>query len=306
MDLRDGFLAAVPKFEESIKSSENKLSTKEWLALLGGWLESELTEDTEGTFQAVSRRYVFVFPSGLMLTVGTSIPLTVAGLHEELNENSLPKSLASLPLKWEYKRHANGFAAEGTTAASLDEAEQILGALEADSGAPDLFLPWEGYQELLEEIEDDEDFEGAYGDEEVEFAFYKLINLLYNNDNLSDVSPWQLWLVGPDQMMSNFCSLSRFYRFIDDMEQDGKFRIFLEEHCAACYSGSNEQLIQDQPELAGAPVFITWGQNSHNNYLPDGSIYTGDQDYDEDWPMEYIRKLATKHGLECDEFGSLS
>jgi hypothetical protein len=311
-ETRDKFIELVDQFQAVLDGESYLFSADEAITLFTGWLESEITEETEGSLAAISRRVTFLFDSGHLVTLGTSIPITVSHLSNRLTEEDLPPSLSKLNLKWNYKLSANGFGLEGTSSESAPEAAKVLAALEEEFGTPILLLPWEDYLSDLEDNDsDDEEFEGIYGDEELEIAFYKLLKLVLEfvgsvGIELTEIIRWPITICSPTHAMPHYSSYSKFDRFIEEMERDGKFRIVLEEHCAACFHGTNEQLIKENPELENAPVFITWGQHSENSYKADGEIYTGDQDYEEDWPMEYIKKLAKKHGLECDEFGSLS
>lgn len=292
------------KFKEYINLPQSKkvnssLPAADFVEGLTGWLHTEITEYTEGSSEGVSRRAVWVFDDRWILTLGTDINLTIAGLHDKVDDSLISGLFDSLDdSEWVYNYNVNGW---GYTEPL--EYENLIWLIEEMSkilGTPKLFLPWE--YRIDNAVDEGEDFY-SYWDEDDEKhelykSFYELMVLL-SEGKIDKVSPWNIVLVGEDDCMSDYCVYSRFFEVVDELQKSGEWLVIIDEHCAACSRGSRESEIANNPNLKDAPEFMTWGQNSQHSYLPDGQMWAEVMLDDYVWGLKLIR-IANKHGFNMD------
>lgn len=307
---------SVDALDEAIKkqSARNKLSPAVIVNALTGWLETELTSYTEGSYEAVARRVVWVFPNKYSLTLGTSIEPTIACIDKDLNDGIFNKPVPFECMdntKWYFDSSVNGWVRH--TKFSDEETAEFIALLTKENGPPYLALPWE---RKVQNFEDDgDDWADWVSPEDDKYELYqtygKLLNL-FTEKNISSTRKtimWDVRIVDEDEDMSDFCYYSRFMRFAFFLEEQG-WAVILDEHCAACASGTRKWMQEQSEDGKPRPEFLTWGQNSDTMYYPDGnmsiSVYISDET-DE----RYVKEQAADFGLwlgdwedpdfECEE-----
>lgn len=264
------------------------------LTALTGWLESSITEYTEGASEAFSRRIAFLFNNDYILTIGTGITPTIARLSEEIPATFPLPFESMLPENWEYFYGVNGWRRKENL--SNEDLANFLVMLSEETGEnPTLILPFEWKMEILEEDpwwdEDDEDYP----------TWVTLLSLFTeeNRQQTADAMGLSFIVCDDTEYMSDYCDYSRFVRFTDALEEKGWF-VNLDEHCAACSSGTRKWWRESNPENAEAPEFLTWGQNTQSSHLPDGTfwaeVYCDDPEHE-----TFLRKLADEYGLQLDQ-----
>lgn len=287
----------LAKRVNAIKSDEELPPVELAISLnaITGWLNTSVTEYTEGSYEAMGRRIAFLYPNNYTLTLGRDINPTIAHLEEEVKYGSELPFESMLEENWVHDYKSNGWTRNAEL--TLEELEQFVSLLAQEAGEPTLILPFEQKLYMIEEDpwwdEDDESYEDYN-------TFAKLIELFTEENRQAAAFAMGISLVICDDAdyMSDYCEFNRFLRMTEALEEKGWF-VNLDEHCAACSSGTRKYWYEENPDKPDAPEFMTWGQNSQNAYLPNGSIWAEVYVYDEKHEYE-LRKLADEFGVVTD------
>lgn len=268
---------------------------------LTGWLDSDLCEYTEGSYEALARRVVWKFSNEYIVTIGTDITITISHLSEEFTDASpmpFPESIE--PSNWTFNARANGW--ERSENLTTEELIEFLQNLADEAGEqPEMLLPLE-YK--FEDVESLEDMAENYDDNDTWAAMAKLAKIFNDDEELAvlqSLSPWNIELIGEEDFMSYYCDWYKFSRFVGFLQDTGKWIVVLDEHCAACSRGSVESEVSANPALKDAPVFMTWGQNSQGAYLPNGTMWA-EVYMNEEEDERFIKRHARKFGLDVGEW----
>lgn len=261
---------------------------------LTGWLESPLTEYTEGSYEGVSRRVVWAFPDDWMLTLGSNILPTLTRLNHELRDNDKPSNIAFK--NWVFKHEANGWHSVNHLEAS--DILSVIQELSNAHGVPKVYLPWEHY--LQNAVDEGEDFYSYWENDEEKTKLYKTFydfSIMFNSGKISNVFPWEVEIVQDEDFISEYSNYNKFQRLVSALEDTGKWLVIIDEHCAACASGTRKFFVESHPELSEAPEFLTWGQNSQDSWLPDGSFWA--EVWIDKWEDEkFVKTLANTFGFD--------
>lgn len=297
-DAMDGLQSKVDKADAG-KSFIESAGSASLIDALTNWFETEPAQSTEQYYESVGRRILWHYPNGLTLTIGAEINLTIASMNEQLSESSeLPEICDSN--NWDFLSHANGWMSNQSY--DQDTLLEIVQALEDLYGKPTLILPWENRAEnTSDEEEEDYVFQDPEDDSYQSYLdVYRLMKLVHSGD-INYFSEWELSVVFEDDLMSPFSHFEKYQSFTEEL-RDSKLAILdLEEHCSACSSGVTERAVEEDPELAGKPLFITWSQNSDGMVRPDGAINIEGHCWNADpETMEKIKALADGLGVPCE------
>lgn len=275
------------------KKIKNELHLATVIDALRGWLESEITEYTEGSYEGVSRRMVWVFPDNWAVTVGYKT-FTLVHLDKEITSSEPLILPASYQAKDTFFLHAiNGWSLHKSL--TNQELIDFIDGLTEIHGIPNLCLPWDTW---INQTVDDDEYVSYWDDKEqlpVRQGFYNLM-VLINDSKLQSLVKWEIIICEDDDFMSEYSDYSRFTRLTSELEESGRWMVILDEHCAACSSGTRKYMIEENPALANAPEFLTWGQNSQDTWMPDGTFWA------EVWidgfeAEKEVKILANKHGF---------
>lgn len=292
------WVKAVDKLSKKVlaKKQSQKLVPVEFsttLTAITGWLDTSITEYTEGSHEAMGRRIVFLYPNNYTLTLGTDIFPTISHLEEEVKVDTPLPFESMLPENWEYLYKSNGW--ERSKHLTIEELEQFIILLTEEVGDPTLILPLEQKLYMLEDEpwwdDDDEDHN----------TFAKLLTLFTedNRQTTADAMGLSFIICDDSEYMPEYCEFQRFLRMASALEEEHGWYVNLDEHCAACSSGTREWWYKDNPEKSDAPEFMTWGQNSQGAYLPNGTMWA--EVYVENPEEEnFLRKLADEYGIVTD------
>lgn len=264
-----------------------------------GWFGTYLTEYTEGSSEGAARRTVWLYDNGWMLVIGDGMYPLITHLTDELNTSS------QIPIKvtksqWVFEKSTNGWEWWQHNA-SPEEILALINALSKKFGEPKLLLPL-GYK--MNQVEDESEKEyleyfhrdtDAY---KLSKAFYHLLTFI-NKGEFAKISPWEVMVIGEDDYMPYHCDYNRFFRMTDELV-DKDWLVIIDEHCAACASGTRQVEKEQNPKLKHAPEFLTWGQNSQTSWMPDGKIFFQQWLDDED-EIKQLIEISSKHGLDIDD-----
>lgn len=289
--------------KKSLFEKTGKYTTKttplEVVEAVTGWLNTHLTEYTEGSSEGASRRVVWLFDNGWMLVIGNGMYPLITHLEKELFVNDkLPVELKESD--WLFEPATNGWEWWGHDA-TAEEILDLINKFSKDFGTPKLILPFESRIMNAEDYTEEEYVE--YLDEgtekyDVSKTFYHFLKFI-NNKDFNRVSPWEVVVCYEDEYMPYYCDYNRFFRMTQELEEKG-WLVIIDEHCAACASGSRKYAYENDPKMKSAPEFMTWGQNSQSSWMPDGKIYSQQWIEDEEHIKQLI-EIADKHGFEIDE-----
>lgn len=293
---------SVDKLEQTVKEiaagNSPKLKLVSVLEALTGWINTEMCEYTEGAYEALGRRVVWVFPNEYTLTLGTDITLLISHVNKELEASPLPFPESMDEAMWDFNPSANGWSRkENLEFANIIE---FVGNISEEvGGLPKLAvcLNWRlenasGEADYL----DEDDYLGQ--------ALVKLANITEDEDMmkaLQSLLPWELEIAEETDYLSYYCDYSRFERFTSFLEETGKWMVILDEHCAACASGTRKSLVSENSALKDAPQFLTWGQNSQGTYMPDGTFWA-EVYVEEEEDERFLKRNARKFGIELGEW----
>lgn len=301
----------LKSFSEASQAVKVKtpLSDADFVEGLTGWLDTDITEYTEGASEAVSRRAVWVFDDRWIVTVGSELNIVIASLHDKVNPDmKVPLVEDFDETEWVYDEAINGWSY--TEPLEYENLIYILNELSTVHGVPKLVLPWEYWIEQT--VDQGEEYYSYWDDDEEKLnlrkAFYELMVML-SEGKIVSVSPWETVIVYEDDFMSDYCRYSMFDRMVSELYDSGEWMVILDEHCASCSRGSRESFYSQDEKWRTAPEFMTWGQNSQHSYLPDGRMWTEVYVEDYVWGLKLIR-IANKHGFNLpvpenqDEYSS--
>lgn len=289
------------KYSGASQSQKAKLkepTPQTFVTAFRGWLDTEVTEYTEGAYEAVSRRIVWLYPDGYSLTVGSEETFVLSNIDKEMQpnfKNPIPKGYNTKD--WTFSKHINGWSNHK----NIDDKAltQFINDLSNLHGAPKMILPWESW---IEQTTDDDEYLSYWEDKDeslvIRKAFYDLMCML-NNDKLSNLSPWKVIICEGDAYFSEYSDYSRFVELTSALEETGEWMVVLDEHCAACMSGTRKWMVEENPKLATAPEFVTWGQNSQTAWLPDGTFYA-DVWIDDFESEKFVKNLANQFGFNFE------
>lgn len=270
-------------------------SKEDFVHTITGWLHTSITEYTEGSYEAISRRVTWLFPDGWAFVAATSCPLTLTHMTEEITSDT-PAPVRGE--EWNFAVHANGWQlATSGEDTSASEILQRMESFSAEHGEPTLLLPWEYmWVEAIAE-ESLEDYLEYKPEDEAELytAMHALASAVMDGQ-VADLSPWAIEVTDPEDNMPAFCDWSRFQRVIAAISERKLMILNLDEHCAACSSGVYENAVKEDPELEGKRVFLTWGQNSQYMWLGDGRIFL-DVYFSEEEDERAVKDLAVAEGI---------
>lgn len=284
---------------------ENGTSNKtEFTDAVTHWLGTEVAQFTEGRWEPVARRVVWLFNGGYALSVGTAYSPTFYHLTDLISESDQMPIPQSMQTNWVYTHHANGWRYESGSGSELPSAETIIKLLEMFSkhlGTPSILLPW-GYiwtESILDQGEDyylDWEDDVEEGEDNNHKTMVKMLGLL-KDGTLEKASPWEFRFSEDEEAgLSKHCDFMRFERFTKRLSDEKIAVVDLDQHCAGCASGVYEYAVKEDPELEGKEIFRTWGQNSEYCWLGDGAIFF--QTYLNDPEGErQIKEAAEAEGL---------
>lgn len=284
--------------KEMVAGKKPKVKLSTVTEALTGWTETDLCEYTEGAYEALARRVVWVFESGYTITIGTDITTTISHIDEELTEESpmpFPESIEES--NWSFNPSANAW--QRSENLTTEELIEFLDNIANEVGeTPKLVLPLE--------YKFEQDFEdmAEYDDAGTWEAMGKLALIFSEPESLKalqSIVPWELELTDEEGYLPYYCDWSKFSRFTNFLEETGKWMVILDEHCAACSSGSRSAEISANPALKDAPVFMTWGQNSQGAYMPDGTMWA-EVYVDEAEDERFLKRNARTFGLNIGEW----
>lgn len=293
--------ASLKKYAELSQAGKlaNILTVETFIQGLTGWLNTEITEYTEGMWEAISRRAVWVYPNNMTLTIGTDITPTLSYLNKETKaEDKAPLPSTQNPKNWSWVYNVNGWASDRNF--TTEELANLIDRITQLYGEPKLCLPW--LYRIEQAVDEGEDYYSYWEEGEEPYnirkSFYEL-SILLNENKISAISPWVLEITEEDSYMSDYCKYTKFAKLTDDLETSGEWLVILDEHCAACASGTRTSYYESDPKWKTKPEFMTWGQNSQNSWLPNGEIYA------DVWLEEFkdasdLMQRANKHGFNFE------
>jgi hypothetical protein len=274
--------------------------SERFISAIGEWFNTNIAEYCEGYAESLGRRLLWVFPNQMALVIGADIGVTLTHLTEEItDETPLPETCDEN--NWSFVKYANGWMSNKVYEDDLFL--EMLTAFEAEFGTAELVLPWERRLEQAAD-EDKSDFiwveEGdeAYAEYN---AFYDLLTLI-NDGKLQHFSKWHIIKSYEDEYMSEFSDYGRFESFTGELSDSKLVILNLEEHCAACSSGTYKDAVASDPEMEGKFVFLTWSQHSQGYVNPAGAINIDSYIDDEDVAAQ-VEAVALKHGVPVSLFG---
>lgn len=292
---------------ENLDKVKSGTATKvEFVDAITHWLGTEIAENTEGMYEAISRRVVWVFPDNYALAVGTNFNPVFYHLSEELSASSILPLPQSMQNDWHFYPKTNGWG-NIASGGSFPSAERILSLVELFAkthGEPKVLLPW-GYGWTESVVDQDEDYYNWYADDlaegevNIRETMFHLATAVVDG-TLSKASPWEFIATDDEEDgLSYYSDFSKFQRFIARVSEEKLAILDLDQHCAACSNGTYEYAVKDDPELEGKEIFRTWGQNSENMWLGDGSIYV-DAYMDNGEVEKQLKIVAEEEGLDMD------
>lgn len=271
-----------------------------------GWLGTEVANDTEGRWEAVSRRTAWLFPDGWGFTVGTGFKPIFTHTTEKLNDGTLfPMPEFFNKNEWIFVPHINGWCYSASTV-DIPAPETIMSFIDAfalEHGKPELILPWfnswsemvvdqgEGYYEYY-----DEDGEGEDNFVNVYKTMYKMCTLI-KDDVLEAKSPWVVVKGDETDGLSEHSDFMRFQRLVNKIDDNNIMILDLDQHCAGCAHGMEKWEIENNPALEGKPTFRTWGQNSQHSWFGDGTIFVEAYNIEDSVTERRIKHIAEEEGL---------
>lgn len=263
------------------------------LNAITGWLNTSVTEYTEGSYEAMGRRIAFLYPNNYTLTIGTDIKPTIAHLEDEVKYDAPLPFESMLEENWLHNYKVNGW--ERKEDLTLEELEHFVLLLAAEVGEPTLILPLEQRLYMIEDEpwwdEDDEDYN----------TFAKLLELFAEENREATANAMGISFIVCDDSdyMSDYCEWRRFQRMAAALEDEHGWFVNLDEHCAACSSGTRKYWIEEHPDTPDAPELMTWGQNSQSAYLPNGTMWA-EVYMDNEEHENFLRKIAAEYGIVTD------
>jgi hypothetical protein len=281
------------------KVLDGRGSKTEFIEAITQWMKTEVAMDTEGSYEAVSRRVVWLFPNDYAFAVGVNFVPVFYKVKGKLNEDAQLPLDASLSKHWLFLPYANGWTYKGSRLSygentyseeesntAIPSASLILQFLDRFTelhGEPELVLPWdntwtetivdqgEEYYEwrandAAEELEEGEEL----GENDYETMFLLATSVI--EKTLNAVSPWAISLVSEEEMISDHSDYYRFQALTERISEEKIMIVNLDEHCGGCSSGKYESAVAADPELEGKNIFITWSQASDWRWRGDGGI----------------------------------
>jgi len=290
---------------ENLDKVKSGSATKvEFVDAVTHWLGTSIAENTEGMHEAVSRRVIWVFPDNYVLAVGTNFDPTFYHLSKELTKDDVIPLPQTLQKEWVFSTQSNGWTNSGFSS-SFPTAEQILGLIDlftSKHGEPKIVLPW-GYSWTVSVVDEDEDYyswyvdEIAEGEENIRETMFHLATAL-GEGKLAKASPWEFVATDDEEEgLSYYSDFAKFKRFIERVSEEKLAILDLDQHCASCSSGTYEYAVKEDPELEGKEIFRTWGQNSENMWLGDGSILV-DAFMNDESVEKQLKIVAEEEGLD--------
>jgi hypothetical protein len=288
-----------------------KASQAEFIETLVGWMFSDAAMNTDGMYEASTRRVLWKFENNLALVIGTSFPLTLVHLDEEVTDSTPSRFLPTyLAKQWKRRAHANGWVLDKEqpapdysalpTPPDYGEIQEWIELLSTLFDTPELIIPWD-YPWYHAPLDYGEEFYEDYADdlEEGQLDGRKMLVYLASSieaGTLQAVSPWSINMVDGWEGLPYHCDLSRYLRVIQAIEESKLMIVDIDQHCAGCASGVYEQAIEQDPELEGKSIFRTFGQNSEYMFLGDGAIFI-EATLPVDAPEKELKELFEREGL---------
>lgn len=284
---------------EKVKSGE--ASKVEFVHAITHWLTTEIADSTEGMGEAISRRVVWLFPDDYAVAVGANFSPAFYHLSKKLSKDSripLPQSKSK---NWRFSRQTNGwtYSALGNGCPKPEDTVALVDMFTAMHGEPTLLLPWAYHwaEGITDQGEDFYDWNADEDEENIREVMFELATAVVD-EVVAEASPWECVLGGEDEGLSYHSDFSKFQRFIDRVSNEKIAILDIDQHCAACSSGTYEDAVASDPELEGKEVFRTWGQNSEGNWLGDGSVYMESGYIDNPEFEKRLKQVAEEEGLD--------
>lgn len=278
------------------KAKSGKANRVEFIDAISHWLGTAIAEDTEGMYEAISRRVVWVFPDDYAFAVGTYFASPVFyHLSKEVKYGDIIPMSESLQKDWTYSSHSNGWARNVVRRdinyfPTAQEILDLLELLSEEHGEPNLVLPWgSSWTDSVHYSE---------GEDEIRETMFHLATAVLDG-TLAKSSPWKLVTMHESDALSYYSDFSKFERFIEKVREQKLVILDLDQHCAACSSGTYEGAVKADPELEGKEVFTTWGQNSQGFWHGDGYICV-DVDIENADVEKELTLLAEEVGLDME------
>jgi hypothetical protein len=286
------------------KVKEGKASNIEYINAITYWLSTDIPQSTEGMYEAISRRVVWVFPNGYAFAVGTNFNPVFYHLSKKVQQSDL-LPFDDFNSDWRYAPQANGwqYNGNGNNFLPADKIANFVEIFTTKYGVPQLTLPWDS--SWVEQIVDQgEDYYYEWDDDDAEesinlrLTMYQLAELA-NNGVLVNHSPWKTSIADEEAELSEHSDYMKFRKLVALIEEHKLAILDLDQHCSGCGGGTYEYAVKYDPELEGKPIFRTWSQNSEWMWRGDGSIYLEVYMPDENSEKE-IKKLAVEIGFDFD------
>jgi hypothetical protein len=288
------------------KVAEGTATRAEFVDAITRWLYNEnLAGSTEGAYEALSRRVVWVFPNKYAFVIGTGFYPALYSLDTELDEEEsvIPLPKDSGTSGWEFDPVINGWHyIADPEEISIALILNIVDLLTKENGKPFLLLPWSTTRTESIAENDLEEWLGWYGveddDEEREeyIPMYTLATLAMNGE-LQGKSEWDVVITEEDDGLSEYSDYVKFMKLVKHIEDNDLMIIDLDQHCAGCSHGTYEYAVKYNPKLEGKSIFRTWGQNSEYMYLGDGSLNITVDFYDGPDIEKQIKLIAEDLGI---------
>lgn len=270
------------KWLDSVEKVESGVANKvDFVDSITHWMGTEVAQSTEGRWEPVARRAVWIFNNGYALSVGTAYQPTFYHLTDLILESESMPIPQSMQAGWHYTNHANGWRYNSENGTEFPSAETIVKLVDMFSqhlGTPRLLLPW-GYiwtESVLDQGEDyylDWEDDAEEGEDNNHKTMFKMVGLL-KEGIIAKASPWEFTFSDDEADGLSFHSdFMRFDRFVERLTNEKIAIVDLDQHCAGCSSGVYEYAVKEDAELEGKEIFRTWGQNSEYSWLGDGAIY---------------------------------
>ncbi len=278
--------------ENLIKARTGNANKVEFIDAISHWLGTAIADETEGMYEAVSRRVVWVFPDDYAFAVGTFFNPVFYHLSTEIKFGDVIPLSESLQKDWTYSSQANGWASK-VIGREFPKAQEILNLVELLTeahGEPNLVLPWGS--SWTDSVHYEE------GDEEIRETMFHLATAVLDG-TLEKSSPWKMVKMHESDALSYYSDFSKFERFLEKVRDQKLVILELDQHCAACSSGTYDSAVKADPELEGKEIFTTWGQNSQGFWHGDGYICFDVEIENADVEKE-LTLLAEEIGLDME------
>lgn len=229
---------------------------------------------------ALAPRALWIYPDDTCLTFAPREGLFVTHLRDQLTATAQiggeVSEIIAAPDALTWVEHANGFSillADPDTMTPAWLVRLIDALAGSHGGAPTLLLPWEQIINEAEELTDTYVEDPDDADENLLAAIALFTGLADLNGIVPDgLLPWKTEISFGDDAMPAWSGHGRFYRFLDDLQDNRGFIVINGECCGTCASGSIRDAREENPDLADAPTFVVYEQNTDSKWGTSGWV----------------------------------